>query len=412
MRSFRNLIKDVFGNRQIQDQGESYKTFNYHISRFTPFTGDLYDYDTVRTAIRSKIKHIKKLKLRHITKDRAEPKNKNINNLFRKPNRYMLMSDFLEKVFWHRDLTHNAFIYLKRDILGNVVEMFPIPYSNIEFKKIQGILHAKFQFATGQYIIVEYDDLIHLRKDFYSHDLFGDTGNYTLKNSLEVLNNTDQAVAADAKNSTIIRWLLKFKHMLKPGSNLQLQVDDFVREYLNVENSSGVIATLPAYDVEQIKNEKYTSNTEAFKDAKNRVYNYFGTNEKIINNTYNEEEWNCFYNGEIEPFFIQLQEQFTDKLLTNTEIARGQKIITDANRLMYASNATKIRIAEKVLPTGLLTINQVLEIWELPPISDGDRRLQTLNLMNADLIDQYQLSKAFNDKADIEEKDEGGEEDE
>ena len=44
------------------------------------------------------------------------------------------------------------------------------------------------------------------------------------------------------------------------------------------------------------------------------------------------------------------------------------------------------------MPLGLFTINQALEILNLPAVQDGDRRLQTLNVVNADKADQYQLN--------------------
>ena len=46
-------------------------------------------------------------------------------------------------------------------------------------------------------------------------------------------------------------------------------------------------------------------------------------------------------------------------------------------------------------PLGVLTTNQCLEIMNLPPVDDGDDRLvQTLNLVNTQLVDEYQKAKA------------------
>jgi len=45
------------------------------------------------------------------------------------------------------------------------------------------------------------------------------------------------------------------------------------------------------------------------------------------------------------------------------------------------------------VPLGLFTINQALEILNLPPVEDGDKRLQTLNVVNAEKADQYQLNE-------------------
>lgn len=45
------------------------------------------------------------------------------------------------------------------------------------------------------------------------------------------------------------------------------------------------------------------------------------------------------------------------------------------------------------MPLGMLTINQGLEILNLPSIPDGDKRLQTLNVVDAAKANQYQLGE-------------------
>ena len=48
---------------------------------------------------------------------------------------------------------------------------------------------------------------------------------------------------------------------------------------------------------------------------------------------------------------------------------------------------------KELVPYGILTINQALEILNLPAVEDGDRRLQTLNVVNAQKADQYQIGE-------------------
>ena len=46
------------------------------------------------------------------------------------------------------------------------------------------------------------------------------------------------------------------------------------------------------------------------------------------------------------------------------------------------------------MPMGLLTVNQALEILNLPSVPDGDRRIQSLNYVDADKAEEYQLARA------------------
>ena len=65
----------------------------------------------------------------------------------------------------------------------------------------------------------------------------------------------------------------------------------------------------------------------------------------------------------------------------------------ESGRLQFSSNATKVSLIKELMPMGLLSINQALEILNLPSVENGDQRLQSLNYVNADKADQYQLNE-------------------
>ena len=94
---------------------------------------------------------------------------------------------------------------------------------------------------------------------------------------------------------------------------------------------------------------------------------------------------------------MQFSLELTDKLFTEREQAFGNKIIFESNRLQFASNDSKTNILKELVPLGLLTINQGLEILNLPPVEDGDKRLQTLNVVNSELVDKYQAGGTKNE---------------
>ena len=41
-----------------------------------------------------------------------------------------------------------------------------------------------------------------------------------------------------------------------------------------------------------------------------------------------------------------------------------------------------------------MTLNQVAEMFGIEPFEGGDRRLQSLNYVSADMVDTYQLNKS------------------
>ena len=132
--------------------------------------------------------------------------------------------------------------------------------------------------------------------------------------------------------------------------------------------------------------------------VKAKIYDYLGISEKIVNSTYDENEWAAFYESVIEPIALQLSLELTSKIFTEREQAFGNSIMFEANRLQFASAGSKVNIIKELMPLGLFTVNQALEILNLPAVEDGDRRLQTLNVVSAELVDRYQLEGDANER--------------
>ena len=104
------------------------------------------------------------------------------------------------------------------------------------------------------------------------------------------------------------------------------------------------------------------------------VYTYFNTNKAILQSSFNEDEWNAYYEGELEPFAIQLSLVLTNMLFSPREQAFGNSVFYSANRLQYASNNTKLNVTTQLFDRGMMTQNQALDVWNIPGIGPrGDR---------------------------------------
>ena len=115
--------------------------------------------------------------------------------------------------------------------------------------------------------------------------------------------------------------------------------------------------------------------------------------EKIVNSSYNEDEFSAFYESVLEPLAVQLGLEFTRKVFTERERVCGNSILFESGRLQFSSNQTKVNLIKELIPYGLLTVNQALEILNLPSVPDGDKRLQTLNVVDAAKANKYQLGE-------------------
>lgn len=306
------------------------------------------------------------------------------------PNRYMNMYDFLYKIGTHREEKDNAFIYFNKE----TYELFPISASVLELVEDKNNnLFARFHFRTGSKVTIPFEDLIIIRKHFNKRDIFGDNAN-SLKTTMEVIDVTDQGIVKAVKRSASLRGILKWKSVIRK-EDMKKQTDDFVNDYLNINNDGGVASTDPRYEFEQLKSESYVPNKPQIDSAKERIYSYFGTNEKIVQSKFSEEEWNAYYENTIEPVAIQLSLEFTNKIFSDHSQGHGNEIIFEANRLQYASNRTKVEVSRLLTDIGAASIDQILDIFNMPPIGgeEGKRRVQTLNMVNAEKADEYQIGK-------------------
>ena len=133
-----------------------------------------------------------------------------------------------------------------------------------------------------------------------------------------------------------------------------------------------------------------------------RVLNYFNLNKSIISGDFTPTQWNAFYETVLEPLAIYLEQSFKMKIFSKKAVKEGNSISFSVNRVQYASLEEKVKLVKEVGAMGLLTVDQALMILDLAPIGgeEGKKRMQSLNYINAEIADVYQLSRRIKDGDD------------
>ncbi|MFC9728343.1 phage portal protein [Bacillus cereus] len=377
------LLDKIFGKKQAQTT-KSYNRYEMISDTgggFFSWSGDIYQSDIIRACIRPKAKAVGKLVAKHIRDNNTEFKvnpEPYIRFLLEEPNPLMTGQMFQEKMTNQLELNHNAFAYIKRDDSGYASEIYPIPCTTVEVVEgTYGDIFLKFYFRNGKQMTVPYTDIIHLRKDFNENDFFGEHPGKALSQLMEIVTTTDQGIVKAIKNSAVVKWILKFKSVLKQ-EDIDMQVKNFVNNYLNIANDGGAASSDPRYDLEQVKPEAFVPDSKQMQETVQRIYNFFNTNEKIIQSKYNEDEWVAYYESEIEPLAMQLAGEFTRKLFSRKERGFGNKIIFESSSLQYASMKTKMDLVQMV-DRGALTPNEWRQILSVGPIEGGDKPIRRLD---------------------------------
>lgn len=364
------------------------------------YGGDAYANDVYREAVDAIARNAGKLKGSHVVQyadhERATGDNK-INRLLQvRPNPYMSAYDFLYKLVTHLFLYNNAFAYLDRDDRGSLKAIYPVTASNVNvLSDAANNLYCSFYLKSGKEVILPYGDLVHLRRYFNDDDVLG-ADNSAIMPGLELAQTQNEGIINGIKAGASIRGILSFTQIMS-ASKLKEEKEAFVADYLSMENGAGVVATDQKMSYTPIESKPVILNADQAKEVKSKIYDYLGITEPIVNSSYTEDQYSAFYESTLEPIATALSQEFTAKLFNDREQAYGNSILFESGRLQFTSNSTKVQLIKELMPMGLLTINQALEILNLPSVTDGDKRLQALNMIDAAQAAQYQ-SKGGNNE--------------
>lgn len=377
---FHNMIGAMKSRRVstvqlVQERGNGFYAYN----------GKMYQSDIVRACIRPKIKAIGKLTAKHIRETVTANGSKLAVNpepyirfLLEEPNPYMTGQMLQEKLAAQLVLNNNAFAVILRDENGMPSAIFPVAAMQADaVYSAAGTLYIRFYMQNGKVFTFPYDDIIHLRGDFYENDIFGDPVAPVLTPLMDIVTTTDQGIVKAIRNSAVIRWLLMFTQSMRP-EDIQKRAKDFAEAFLDVQNGTGVAAVDAKAEAKQIDPKDYVPNAAQMDKTTARIYALFNTNIKIVTSSANEDEQNGYFDAEIEPAMKQLSGEYTRKLFSRKERSFGNRIVFEASAWDFASTSTKLNLLQMV-DRGALTPNEWRRAFNLAPVEGGDKPIRRLD---------------------------------
>lgn len=403
------LFQTIFGRRPASATGHGqlaeFRLLNGYDNSFTAFSGNAWSDDKVRAAVDSFARRAAVVQPRHIRRNDGKeiPVSDNLNRILQfEPNPYSTAYKFYYRLAANYKIFNGAFIFPVWDqFTGELKALYNINASDVRLKEYEGEMFVQFSFTNGNQYTYPYSELVYIGGHFLDNDVFG-SNNKPLIPVLQTATTFNQSMSKFAELVAVIRGILKVQGGVK-GEDLTKRRDEFVRDNLRLEtNGAGIVVTDNKYEYTPL-NDKTTPIPDKQLDyIKNSIFDYFGTNENIVQNKAKPEEESAFYDGELKPFFTQLSQALTNCLFTRTERGFGNEIVADINTLAFAKIADKLSAVKYLSDIGALSLDQALTTLGFPPIGgdEGRRRVQTLNVVNADKADEYQLGEG--DKKDQE----------
>lgn len=340
---------------------------------FHRFGGDIYESELVRAAVGAIATHISKLAV--TTQGAAKPALQ--RKLRRGPNELMTWSQFLYRLATILWVHNSAFIAPVFDDLGAVSGVYPILPEKAEIVSYgqDDRPYLRYRFDWGETAAIELDACGVLTRFQYRSDLFGES-NRALLPTMELIGIQNQGIREGVKSAATYRFMASLTNFSK-AEDLAKERQRFSEENFGRDAKSGGLLLFPnTYkDPKQIETKPFVADADTMKIIRESVYEYFGVNEEVLTNKAYGDAWAAFYEGVIEPFAIQFSEVMTRMLFTFREQGEGNLVMATANRLQYMTNADKLNVSAQMLDRGIMSINDVREIWQLPPVEGGDQRI-------------------------------------
>ena len=347
----------------------TFETLTAYRPAFTTWRGAIYESDLVRAAIDARARHISKLKveIHGSAKPGLQAK------LRQGPNEWQTWSQFLYRVSTILDASDRStcIIVPVLDEYMVTTGYFPVVPQKCEVVEFNGAPWLRYKFAAGQMAATPMKDCAILTKYQYKNDFFGD-GNRALDETMKLVHIQNEGIEEAVKNSATYRFMAQLSNFTM-ADDLKNERSRFSKENLKADKDAGGLLLFPNtyQNIQQIKSTPYTVDAAQMEVIKTNVANYFGVNEKVMQNAATAEDLDAFFNGGIEPFAIQFSEAMTKAIFSERERAQGSYFIANANRLQYMSTTAKVQMAKELGDRGALMIDEIRELFNYAPLPDG-----------------------------------------
>lgn len=365
----------------VGDYKGEWRMLNGYEPHFTTYGGSIYESEMVRASIDAIARNISKLVVE--TSGAARPRLQ--NKLKHGPNELQSWSQFLYRLATILYVHNTAFVVPVYDEYGEPSGVYaPLPEKCevVQYGE-QKTPYLRYKFGWGDVAAIELEYCGIMTRFQYRSDMFGES-NRALLPTMDLIKMQNQGIQEGVKSAATYRFVAQLTNFAK-AEDLAKERQRFTAENFSREANGGGLLLFPnTYsNIQKLDSKPFVVDHDQMSIINRAVFNYFGVNEDVLGNKAYGDAWAAFYEGCIEPFAVQFSEVMTKMLFTFREQSQGNYVMATANRLQYMTNADKLAVSSQMMDRGILTINEVRQIWQLPPVEGGDVRIVRGEYWNA-----------------------------
>ena len=390
-------------------------TFDGFMPIYTQFGTNIYASDVVQQAVKCIVDEMSKLNPTHVRYNGQDcvPVKSTVQDVLNCPNDLMTTSEFLEKTVWMLLLNYNAFIiptyYTWIDDKTGAERryyeaLYPINPTQVDFiEDLSERLFVKFWFWNGYTTTIPYDDVIHIRYNFSVNQYMGGNelgqpDHKALLNTLNLNNDLLQGVAKAMKASYSVNGVVKYNTLMDNGKT-EAALKELESKLRNSE--SGFLPLDLKAEFTPLEHKTALVDEATLKFIDEKILRNWGVPLPILTGDYTKAQYESFYQKTLEPIIIAMSQAFTKKMFTKREKAFGNKIELYPKDLIFMTVSQTLEMINILSPTGGMFENEKRTALGLRPLPELEgKRFMSLNWVNADNADQYQLGKINVDVVD------------
>ena len=334
---------------------------------FKTWRGEIYEFDQVRSAIDTLARNTGKLRIEMS----GTAKGKMRTKLKIKPNDYQTWYQFWYRTRTIYEMQNNAIIVPILDDLDQITGLFPVLPSLCEVVTYKDREYLRYKFYGNQAAAIELEKCGVITKHQYKNDIFGDT-NSALNSTLSLLDMNRQAIKAAINESNSFKFMARMNNFAKDED---IEKERQRIKEANMKDKEGFLLLFSNLvgEPKQIDYKPYSIDEKQLSLINENIEKYFGVSAEAIKNELTGDKAASFYEGAVEPFAVQASEVITNMLFSPIEQSTGNIFMLTANRIQFMTNNDKLNYTSQMADRGLATINELREVWNLPPVEGGDR---------------------------------------
>lgn len=390
-------------------------TFNGFMPMYSQFGTNIYASDVVQQALKCIVDEMKKLNPTHVryTGNDPVPVKSTIQDVLDSPNQIMTTSEFLEKTVWLLLMNYNVFIiptyYTWVDEKTGAERryydsLYPINPTQVNFiEDASGRLFVNFWFWNGEQTTIAYDDCIHIRYNFSVNEymggnMLGQPDHEALLGTLQLNDDLLKGVAKAMKASYAVNGVVKYNTLIDDGKT-EKALQELENKLRN--NESGFLPLDLKADFTPLEHKSALVDEATLKFIDEKILRNWGIPLSILTGDFSQETYNSFYQKTLEPLAKTISQAFTKKLFTSREKAFGNRIELYPKDLIFLSVQQTLEMINMLSPTGGLFENEKRVALGLRPLPElAGKRYMSLNWIDANNADQYQVGKVNVDVVD------------